>query len=306
MKATIQMDIAATHLRATLTPGAPTWAHRMVHALAFRSRGPGSGTRLAGADPAPPPRPNRQIPTVEELVVFPVRDANEDPVSVIVDAAEQALQALRTRCTETLDGCRVNVRIGMSLATVSVVPLDASAESTQSDRQLQLIAKGIVREALGADARAHLVRRKVQTDNEHLCVVALETSLITGLQALCTSQHLSLSSCQPALIERLDRELAASARSRDSRTLVWTERNASGERHALVNFLRIVRGSAVNAWRTVVPALQGGPADDRLLKASTDRFLIVAGATLEEPVVFFAWPDLSPESLPAPAQELRA
>lgn len=306
MKALIRLDIAATHLRATLTSDAPTWAHRMVRTLTFRSRVPGLGTRLAVVDPAPPPRPKKQISTVEELVVFPGRDANEDPVSVIVDAAEQALQALRARCPTTLDGCRVNVRIGMSLATVSVVPLDASAESTQSDRQLQLIAQGIVREARGADARAQLVGCKVQADNEHLCVVALETSLIIGLQALCTSQHLRFSSCQPALIERLDRELAASDRSRDSRTLVWTERNASGERHALVNFLRIVRGSAVNGWRTVVPALQGGPADDRLLKANTDRFLIAAGAVQEERVVLFAWPDLSPESLPAPAQELQA
>lgn len=304
MKATIRLDIAATHLRATLTPNAPTWAHRMVRVLAFRSRGPDADTRLAGAGQGP--RQDKQIPLLEELVVFPVRDANEDPVTAIVHAAAQALQALRARCPGTLDGSRVNVRIGTSLATVSVVPLDASAESTQSDRQLQLIAQGVVREALGADARAQQVRCKVQADNEHLCVVALEASLITGLQALCTSQHLSLSSCQPALIERLDRELAASARNRDSRTLVWTERNASGERHALVNFLRIVHGSAVNAWRTVVPAPQGGSADDRLLKASTDRFLIAAGAALEEPVVFFTWPDLSPELLPVVAQELQA
>jgi hypothetical protein len=300
MKATIRMDIAATHLRATLTASAPTWAHRMVRALAFRSRGQASGTHLSGIDHAPHPRPDKQV--LQELVVFPVRDANEDPVASIVHAAGQALQALRDRSPVTLDGSRVNVRIGMSLATVSVVPLDASAESTQSDRQLQLIAQGVVREALGADARGQQVRCKVQADNEHLCVVALEASLITGLQAMCTSQHLRLSSCQPALIERLDRELTASARSRDSRTLIWTERNASGERHALVNFLRIMHGSAVNAWRTAVPASQEDAADDRLLKASTDRFLIAAGADQEEQVVFSAWPELASESLPAAAR----
>ncbi|MEO8024117.1 hypothetical protein [Polaromonas sp.] len=306
MKAIIQIDIAATHLRATLIPSAPSWAHRLVRALAFRSRDPSAGTRVAGTDHAPQPRPDKQAPTLEEWVDFPARDANEDPIAAIVEAAAQALQALRARAPDTLDGCRVNVRIGMTLATVSVVPLDASAESAQSDRQLQLIAQGVIREALGADARVQQVRCKVQADSEHLCVIALEASLITGLQVLCTSQHLRFSSCQPALIKPLDRELAASARSRDSRTLVWTELGASGERQAQVTFLRIVRGSAVNAWRTVVPALRGDTAGDQLLKASTNRFLIATEAGQDEQVVFSAWPELSPESLPVATQELRA
>lgn len=306
MKAIIQIDIAATHLRATLTPSTSAWTHRLVRALAFRSRESSAGTRLAGTSHTPQPRPDKQVPTLEEWVDFPARDATEDPVVAIVDAAAQALQALRARSPETLDGCRVNVRIGMTLATVSVVPLDASAESTQSDRQLQLIAQGIIREALGADARAQQVRCKVQADSEHLCVVALEASLITGLQALCTGQRLRFSSCQPAVITRLDRELAASARSRDSRTLVWTELGAAGVRHPQVSFFRIVRGSAVNAWHTVVPALQGNIESSQLLKASTDRFLIATEAGQDEQVVFSAWPEPSPESLPVATPELRA
>ncbi len=307
MRATILMDIAATHLRVTLTPSPSTWTRRVLRALASKPDRPGSIAELSDADNAPQPQmPDGQVQTMEERVAFSDRGPNDDPVVAVVDAAAQALQALRTRCSSTLDGCSMNVRTGVTLSSISVVPLDFSVGATQSDRQLQLIAQGVVREALGADARAQQVRCKVQADNAHLCVVALGASFLTSIQALCEAQRLKFASCQPAIIERLDSELAASARSRDSRTLVWTELDASGKRHALVNFLRIVNGSAATAWRTIVPRSQESTSDDELLQATTERFLIAAGAAQDEQVVHCVWPGLSPASPPIAATELQA
>jgi hypothetical protein len=272
--------------------------------LTSKSDGPGARINLTGIDNAP--QPQTQVQPMEETVVFPGHGANDDPIGAIVDAGTQALQALRTRCATTLDGCSMKVRATMTLASISVVPLDFSVGSTQSDRQLQLIAQGVVREALGAGAPAQQVRCKVQADNEHLCVVALGSSFLTNIQALCAAQRLRFASCQPAIVERLDRELAASARNRDSRTLVWTELDASGKRQAQVNFLRIASGSAVNAWRTVVPTLHENASSDQLLKATINRFLIAAGAAQDEQVLLCEWPDLSLGALSLTVTELQA
>lgn len=298
------MDIAATHLRVTLAPSAPTWTSRFHRAMTSKSVGPGLITDLTTTDNAQ--QPETQIQTVEEIVVFPERGANDDPFAGIVNAGMQAIQALRTRVSTDLDGCGINVRVGMSLASISIVPLDFSVGSTPSDRHLKLIAQGVVLEALGADAPTQQVRYEVQADNEHFCVVALGASLLSSIQAMCETQRLKFASCQPAIVEQLDREMAASARGRDTRTLVWTELDASGKRHALVNFLRIASGSVVNAWRTVVPTLLENAGSDQSLKASTDRFLIATGVAEDEPVVVCAWPSLSLESSSMATKELQA
>ena len=125
---------------------------------------------------------------------------------------------------------------------------------------------------------------------------------MTRLQALCDTENLKLSSCQPALTERLERELAASAKSRDSRTLVWTEFDALGRRHAVVNFVRIVNGSGMNAWRALVPSLPESESADQLFQASIDRFLIASGGSQDERLVLCQWPSLQPQSPSLAAQ----
>lgn len=295
MRAKLQMDIGASHLRLSIQPSTPTWAHRVLHALHHRSHGLGPpSTNLADTDDIDHSR--AQLQPAEETVAFSAAGAGEDPADAIMNAGTQALQALRASCPSVRDGCSLNVRVGMSLTSLSMVPLNLSAASRRSDRQLQQVAQAVVQEALGADTRAWQARWQVQADAEHLCVAALESSFIAKLQALCDTQNLRFSSCQPALTERLDRELAASATSRDSRTLVWTELDAVGRRHAVVNFVRVVNGSGVNAWRALVPSSPEKEGADQLLQASIDRFLIAAGASQDERLVLCQWPGLLPES----------
>ena len=168
---------------------------------------------------------------------------------------------------------------------------------------MRAVAKAVSREAMGPEAAGHEARWSIQADQAHLCVITLESTLIAGLQALAQAQRMKLASCQPALMELLDSELKKSRRQRDARTLMWTERDASGHRHPTVTFIRLVNGSAVNAWRTVIHA---SPASsDPWLQPALDRFLIASGASLDEPVIPCAWPVHETEdSTPAAAMEL--
>ncbi len=84
----------------------------------------------------------------------------------------------------------------------------------------------------------------------------------------------------------------------------YHESGARDREEALQDLLSQLR-EAESAHDARTPIEQFQHELDQLLQASTDRFLIAAGAALEEQVVFFAWPELSPESLPV-AQELQA
>jgi hypothetical protein len=301
MNASLHMDIAATHVRVRLEPDQPGWLRRALDKLARRNGGDVKANS-AGVDNIQALTSVPQV--IEETVGFSNHGTRAELVAAIREAGIQALEALRTRAG-ALDGCGIRVRIGMARASLNLVPMAFAGGATPSGRQLQLIADSVTREALGTSAAAQTIRWQVQPDNEHLCAIAMDTSLLADVQALCKAQHLRLTSCQPAIVEHLDRELAASARRRDTRTLVWTELDPTGRRLPSVSYLRVASGSMVNSWRTAVPLGREEAEIDRRLQATTDRFLIASAAVQDEQLVFCAWPSLVPAGASA-ATELQA
>jgi hypothetical protein len=299
MKATLHLDIGATHLAATLTPGAPGWGRRAAHAVGTklrRMRKPAKGAE--GAKTPLSPLEIARAGTVTEITRWTPGATRAETTTALLEAAAQALQALRARHPAPLDGCRIVVRTGVSASYVGIAAMDVSSSSAHSSHQLRGIAKALSQEALGTEAAGHEVRWRVQADKAHLCVITLDSAVVTGLQALAQAQRMALASCQPAIAPLLDGELEKSRRQRDARTLVWTEHDASGRRHAAVTFVRLVNGSAVNAWRTVTPA--PSDASDPWLQPALDRFLIASGAAVDEQVVPCAWPP-APFDAPEPA-----
>jgi hypothetical protein len=270
MRATIALDISASHLTATLRPGTPGWGRRVASALGRK------------------PAEQAEASTVTEVASWVPGDTRTETIDALLQACAQALQALRARRPASLDACRLTVRTGVSSSYVGIAAMDVSSPSARSDHQLRIIAKAVSQEAMGMEAAGHEVRWRIQADQTHVCVITLESAVIAGLQALASAQRMKLASCQPAIAELLDGELKKSLRQRDARTLVWTELEASGRRHAAVTFIRLVNGSAVNAWRTVTPALSA--AGDPWLEPALARFLIASGAADEEQVVPCAWP----------------
>jgi hypothetical protein len=287
MKATLHLDIGATHLAATLKPGAPGWGRRAAHAVGAklrRMRKPAKG--VGDAQTPLSPLEIARAGTVTEITRWTPGATRAETTAALLEAAAQALQALRARHPAPLDGCRLVVRTGVSASYVGIAAMDVSSPSAHSSHQLRGIAKALSQEALGAEAAGHEVRWRVQADKAHLCVITLESAVVAGLHALAQAQRMALASCQPAIAPLLDGELEKSRRQRDARTLVWTERDASGRR--AVTFVRLVNGSAVNAWRTVTPA--PSDADDPWLQPALDRFLIASGAAVDEQVVPCTWP----------------
>lgn len=272
MKAVVHLDISALHLVVTLRPAAPGWGRRLVRGLQPRRK---------------PPEPT-QAATLTETASWAPGTTRNDTLTSLLEAAALALQALRARHTAPLDGCRLVVRTGVGTSCVGIAPMDFSSPSARSEQQLRAVARALTQEALGMEAAAHEVRWRIQADQAHLCVVTLESALVAGLQSLAQAQRMKLASCQPALVERLDSELEHSRRKRDARTLVWTELDPSGRRHAAVSFIRLVNGSAVNAWRTATPAPSA--AGDLWLQPALDRFLIASGAPDDEQVLACTWP----------------
>jgi hypothetical protein len=272
MKAVIHLDIGAAHLKATLKPAAPGWGSRVVRSLQARRK------------------PVEQAPaaTLSETAGWVPAATRADTLTALLEAAALALQALRVRQPAPLDGCRLVVRTGVGTSYFGIAPMDFSSPSARSEQQLRSVARALSQEALGIEAAGHEVRWRIQADQAHVCVVTFESALVAGLQALAQAQRMKLASCRPALVEKLDSELEQSRRRRDARTLVWTELEASGRRHAALSFVRVVNGSAVNAWRMATPALSGD--SDPWLQPALDRFLIASGAGLDEQVVPCAWP----------------
>jgi hypothetical protein len=289
MKASIQLDISASHLTATLTPNARGWGRRVLHAAGRKLR------------PRHKPAEVSQGGPVTEITSWTPGATRSETITALLQAAAQALQALRARHSASLDGCRLTARTGVSSSYVGIAALDVSSPSARSSHQLRIIAKAMSQEAMGSEAAGHEVRWRVQADQAHLCVITLESAVVAGLHALAQAQRMKLPSCQPAIAPLLDSELQKSRRQRDARTLVWTEQDASGRRHAAVTFIRVVNGSAVNAWRTVTQAPPD--AGDPWLQPALDRFLIASGAAADEPVIPCAWP---PMPVPLPAPELAA
>lgn len=272
MKPVIELDIGASQLRVTLRQAVAGWGSRVLRRLQ-RPRKP--------VEPAP-------AAALMETASWVPGATRAETLAALFEAGAQALQALRARHPTSLDGSRLVVRTGVSASYVGVAPMDVSSPSARSEQQLRAVAKAVAQEAMGPEAAAHEVRWRMEASQAHLCVITLESALVAGLQALAQAQRMALASCQPAIVERLDSELAASRRQRDARTLVWTELDSSGHRHAALGFIRLVDGSAVNAWRTVT---QAPSADsDPWLQPALQRFLIASGAGLEEQVVPCAWP----------------
>lgn len=301
MNASLHMDIAATHVRVRLQPDEPSWLRRAFGKLA---KGEVSAVNAEATAAGNPPPLASTIQAAEETIGFSNQGTREEVVAAILNAGSQALDAVQAR-SGTLDGCALNVRIGMSLASLNLVPLAFAGDATPSGRQLQLIADSVTREALGTSAPAQTVRWQVQPDNEHLCAIALDAALLAGIEILCKARHLRLTSCQPAIVEHLDRELTASARRRDTRTLVWTELDASGRRLPSVRYLRVAHGSIVNSWRTAVPLALDDATIDQRLQATTDRFLIASAAVQDEQLVYCAWPSQASAEVTT-AMELQA
>lgn len=272
MKPVIELDISASQLRATLRPAVAGWGSRMVRRLQ-RQRKPVEATPAAA---------------LTETAGWAPGATRAETLAALFEAGAQALQALRARHPTSLDGCRLVVRTGVSASYVGVAPMDMSSPSARSEQQLRAVAKAVTQEAMGPEAAAHEVRWRMEASQAHLCVITLESALVAGLQVLAQAQRMALASCQPAIVERLDSELKASRRRRDARTLVWTELDPSGRRHAALGFIRLVDGSAVNAWRTVTQAPSN--AYDPWLQPALQRFLIASGAGLDEQVVPCAWP----------------
>jgi len=295
MKAVIHLDIGASHLRATLKPAVPGWGGRAARKL---------GRMLQRK---PKPVEDTAATLVIETASWTTGTTRSETLNALLEAGAQALQALRARHPASLDGCRLVVRTGVSSSYVGVAPMDLSAPSARSEQQLRAVAKALAQEALGAEAAAHDVRWRIEASQAHVCVLSLESALVAGLQALAQAQRMKLASCQPAIVELLDSELTQSRRRRDARTLVWTELEASGHRHAALNFVRVVNGSTVNAWRTVTPVPTPSTAGDQWLRPATDRFLIASGADADERVISCAWPPPIAEGQPpAIAMELAA
>lgn len=272
MKPVIELDISAFRLRATLRPAAPGWGSRVMRKLQ-RQRMPVEPTQAAA---------------LSETAGWTPAATRAETLGALLEAAAQALQALRARHTASLDGCRLVVRTGVGTSYLGIAPMDFSSPSARSEQQLRAVARALSQEALGGEAAGHEVRWRIEASQAHLCVVTLESALVAGLQSLAQAQRMKLASCQPALVKLLDSELEQSRRRRDARTLVWTELEASGRRHAAVSFIRLVNGSAVNAWRTATPVPTA--AGDPWLQPALDRFLIASGAGNDEQVVPCAWP----------------
>jgi len=302
MKAIIYLDISASHLRATLKPGAPGWGRRVARAVGdklARGRKPVEGTQAK-------PLPDKEVEAraIMEIASWTPGTTRAETITSLVEAGAQTLKALRARYPASLDGCRLTVRTGVSSSYVAIVPMDFSSPSARSDAQLRIVAKAVSQEAMGTGAAEHALRWDVQTDQTHLCVITLESALIAGLQTLAQAQRMKLASCQPMLVELLESELAESRRQRDARTLMWTEPEASGHRHPAVTFIRLVNGSAVNAWRTVTPSPSAG--GDPWIQPALARFLIASGAEGNEQVVRCTWPVRALDSVPVAATELAA
>jgi len=281
MKPVIELDVGATQLRATLKPAVPGWGSRMARRLQRRK-----------------PLEETQAAAITETGRWVPGATRTDTLTALLEAAAQALQALRAHHPVSLDGCRLVVRTGVSASYLGVAPMDLSSPSARAEPQLRAAAKAVTQEALGVEAAAHDVRWRIEASQAHLCVITLESALVAGLQALAQAQRMTLASCQPAIVELLDGELNKSRRQRDARTLVWTELDASGRRHAALSFIRLVNGSAVNAWRTVTQAPTA--AGDPWLQPALERFLIASGAGMDEQVVPCAWPANAVQT-PAPA-----
>lgn len=272
MRAVIHLDLSATHLVATLKPANPGWGRRVARALQNRHKA------IAEAQPA----------ALTETESWETGATRAETITAMLEACTRALQALRVRHPMPLDGCRLVVRTGVSASYLGVAPMDLSSPSTRSEQQLRAVAKALAQEAMGVEAAGHDVRWRIEASQAHLCVITLESALAAGLQALAQAQRMKLTSCQPAIVALLDKELATSRRQRDARTLVWTELDASGLRYGALSFVRLVNGSAVNAWRTVTAAPSA--AADPWLQPALDRFLIASGANVDEPVIPCAWP----------------
>lgn len=271
MKAVIHLDLSATHLVATLKPALPGWGRRVARALSAKRKA------VEEAQPA----------TLIETASWAPGATRAETITAMLEACARALQALRARHLTPLDGNRLVVRTGVSASYVGVAPMDFSSPSARSEQQLRAVAKALAQEAMGVEAAGHDVRWRIEASQAHLCVITLESALAAGLQALAQAQRMKLASCQPAIVALLDKELATSRRQRDARTLVWTELDASGRRLGALSFVRLVNGSAVNAWRTVTPAPSA--AADPWLQPALDRFLIASGAGIDELVVPCAW-----------------
>lgn len=272
MKAVIYLDIGAAHLRATFRPATPGWGSRVVRSLQSKRK----------------PLEQIQAATLTETAGWVPAATRADTLTALLEAVALSLQALRARHPTPLDGCRLVVRTGVGTSYFGIAPMDFSSPSARSEQQLRTVARALSQEALGLEAAGHEVRWRIQADQAHVCVVTFESALVAGLQALAQAQRMKLASCQPALVERLDSELEQSRRRRDARTLVWTELEASGRRHAALSFVRLVNGSAVNAWRMATPALSTD--SDPWLQPALERFLIASGAGLDEQVVPCTWP----------------
>ncbi len=302
MNATIHLDIGASFLVATLRPAIPGRGRRLASAVSrkLQQRRKPVQEALAARLPAEEARAG----AVTEIASWtPVANRAEN-TAALLEAGAQALQALRVRHAASLDGCRLVVRTGVSASYVGITPMDFSSPSARSGQQLRLVASALAHEALGTEAAGHEVRWSIQADQAHLCVITLESALIAGAQALAQAQRMKLASCQPALVELLDSELEKSRRQRDTRTLIWTELNASGHRHPTVTFIRLGNGNTLNAWRTVTRA--SSAAGDPWLQPVLDRFLIASGAADDEQVVPCAWPAHTVDSASANALELAA
>lgn len=285
MKATIHLEIGASFLRATLKPAMPGRGRRLARAVSRKLhwRKPAEETPATSL-----PSEETQASAITEIASWMPDATRVENIAALLEAAAQALQALRARHTAAFDSCRLVVRTGVSASYVGITPMDFSSPSARSGQQLRVVAKALAQEAMGAGAAAHEVRWSIQADQAHLCVITLESALVAGLQQLAQAQRMKLVSCQPALVELLDSELKKSRRQRDARTLIWTECEASERHHAAVTFVRVVNGSAVNAWRTAALALS--VSDDLWLQQARDRFLIASGATDDEQVVLCTWP----------------
>lgn len=283
MKSMVHLHLGASQLKATLVPAVSGWGR-----LPWARRKPAE---------------QAQAPLTKTASWAPGATRG-DTLTALLEACAQTLQALRARHPASLDGCRLVVRTGVSASYLGIASMDLSSPS-RSEQQLRAVARAVTQEALGAEAAGHEVRWRMEANQTHLCVITLESALVTGLQALAQSQRMTLTSCQPAIVEGLDSELEKSRRQRDARTLVWTELEASGRRHGAVSFIRVMNGSAVNAWRTVTP--KPSDAADPWLQPALDRFLIASGAGVGEPVIPCAWPAHDSEaSAPVAAMELAA
>ncbi len=302
MKAVIHLDIGAAHLVATLKPVTPGWGSRLARAVGRKlqqRRKPVDGVKAE-----PLTAEEAMVNAVTEFASWTPGATRAENTAALLEAGAQALQALRARHTTSLDGCRLVVRTGVSASYVGIAPMDFSLPSARSEQQLRIVAKAVSQEAMGTEAAVHELRWSIQANQTHLCVITLESTLIAGLQALAQSQRMTLTSCQPVIVELLESELEKSRRQHDARTLVWSEPEASVHRHPTVTFIRLVNGSAVNAWRTVTPTPSAG--GDPCLQSALERFLIASGASGDEQVVPCAWPVRTSDSAPAVATELAA